>query len=209
MATATPTNLCFTCGKVIGRVKCEGCSKIFCVNDFEGHQQELSKQLEEVEVTRDLFRQSLTEKITDSRKHPLIEQVDKWENESINKVRHTAEELRQILIKHTAELNTKLEGRLSKLTDQLRLSREAKDFFETELNQWKVELEQMKNELIKPSSVTIRQDPTPLVTRINVKISGKILKIFLKVKIMYLLCYRDIWRAIHLNRTCKLKFIQN
>jgi hypothetical protein len=209
MATATPTNLCFTCGKVIGRVKCEGCSKIFCVNDFEGHQQELSKQLEEVEVTRDLFRQSLTEKITDSRKHPLIEQIDKWENKSINKVRQTAEEVRQILIKNIAELNTKLEDRLSKLTNQLRQSREAKDFFETELNQWRGELTQMKNELIKPSTITIRQGPAPLVAIINVEISGKILKILLKVKIIDLLCYRDIWTVTHLNCTCKLKFIQN
>ena len=199
MATATPANPCFTCGKLTGRVKCEGCSKIFCLNDFEGHQQELSKQLEEVEVIRDLFRQSLTEKITDSRKHPLIEQIDEWENESIDKVRQTAEEVRQILTKHTAELNTKLEDRLSKLTNQLRQSREAKDFFETELNQWKEELKQMKNELVKPSSVTIRQDPTPLVTRINVEISGKILNILVKVKIIVLLWYRDIWTEAHLN----------
>ena len=210
MATATLRNPCFTCGKLTGRVKCEGCSKIFCLNDFEGHQQELSKQLEEVEVIRDLFRQSLNDQITDSQKHPLIEQIDKWENKSINKIRQTAEEMRQLLIKHTTELNIKLEDRLSKLTNQLRQSRETKDFFETELNQWKEELKQMKNELVKPSSVTIRQDPTPLVTRINVEISGKFLKILFKVKItdllwqrrnshdnLFVVCYRDIRIATH------------
>jgi len=173
MATVVKKAPCSTCGKEKGGVKCEGCSKIFCLNHFDGHRQELSKELDEVEVTRDLFRQTLTEKTVEPQTHALIEQINEWENQSINEIRQAAQETRQILLKQTAGLNTKLEDKLNKLTEQLRQSREENDFFETDLNQWREELTQMTNELAKPSSITIRQDPTPLVTKIIVEISGK------------------------------------
>ena len=120
MATSNKIVACFTCGNETGRVRCEGCSKAFCLNHFQDHLQELSKQLDEVEVTRDLFRQSLTEKKAKPQKHALIEQINQWENEAINKVQQAAEEVRQILLTYTTELHTTMEDRLNKLTDQLR-----------------------------------------------------------------------------------------
>src|SRR5579871_4300524 len=105
MAAETGNTLCFACGKNKGRVRCEGCSKIFCLPHFDDHRQELSKQLDEVEVIRDLFRQTLTERMVESQKHPLTDQIDKWENESINKIRQAAEEARQILLKHTTKFS--------------------------------------------------------------------------------------------------------
>jgi chromosome segregation ATPase len=173
MATPGKKAPCSTCGKERGGVRCEGCSKIFCLNHFDGHRQELSKQLDELEVTRDFFRQTLTDKIAEPQKHALTEQINEWEYQSINKIRQAAEEARQILLKHTAELNTKLEDQLNNLTKQLRQSREEKDFHETDIDQWREELTGMANELAEPSSITIRQDPTSLVTKITVEISGK------------------------------------
>jgi len=117
MTTTAKKALCSTCGKGNGQVTCGGCSKIFCLKDFDGHRQELGKQLDEVEVTRDLFRQTLNEKRSEPQKHALIEQINQWENDSINKIRQAAEELRQISLKHIVELNTKLEDKLNKLTD--------------------------------------------------------------------------------------------
>jgi hypothetical protein len=172
MATARRKAPCFTCGKEKGGVKCEGCSKIFCLNDFADHRQELNKQLDEVEVTRDLFRQTLTDKEAEPKKHTLIEQIDNWETKSINKIRQAAEEARQTVLKHTAGLYTKIEDRLTKLTNQLQQSRQENDFFETDLTMWQEELTQMNNELTQPSSVRIRQDSIALVAKINIDILG-------------------------------------
>jgi hypothetical protein len=155
MATARRKAPCFTCGKEKGGVKCEGCSKIFCLTDFANHRQELNKQLDEVEVTRDLFRQTLTDKEAKPEKHTLIEYIDDWETKSINEIRQAAEEARQIVLRHTAGLYTKIEDRLTKLTNQLQQSRQENDFFETDLNMWQEELTQMNNELNQPSSVRI------------------------------------------------------
>jgi hypothetical protein len=174
MATANIKTLCSSCGKQNGRVTCEGCSKLFCLNDFNGHRQELGTQLDEIEVDRDLFRQMLTENVSKPQNHALMKQIDEWENESIKKIRQAAGEARQILIGHTAKLHTKLEEKLEMLTNALRQSRQENDFFEPNLNQWREKLVRMKNGLTKPSNVRIQNDSTPLVTKITVDILGKI-----------------------------------
>jgi hypothetical protein len=180
MATANLGTYCFACGKVQGRVKCEGCSRLYCVNHFQDHRQELKNQLDEVVVTRDLFRQSLDEKAADSQKHPLIQRINEWENESMNKIRQAASEARDIVLQHTAGINTKMEENLDKLTTQLRQSRQENDFFETDLNQWREEVTRMQDLMNKPLDITIRSGPTPLITKINVEISGEIFWILTK-----------------------------
>jgi chromosome segregation ATPase len=174
MATAAGRNRCVTCEKVKATSRCGGCLQEFCYNDFGHHRQELNKQLDEVEVTRDLFRQTLTDQTTDPQKHSLIQQINDWERDSIKKIRQTAEEARQTLIKHTIEHIGKVELDLTKLTDQLRQSREEDDFFETDLLHWNEELTRLTKELAKPSNVNLRQNSTSLINKISVDItSGK------------------------------------
>ena len=170
---ATGKNNCAICGKERRTVLCDGCLQTFCYNHLGEHRQELSKQLDEVEVTRDLFRQTLTKQTSQPRKHPLMKKIDEWERESIDKIRQAAEAARQLLSQHTKEHITEAEVQLNKLTDQLRQSRQDNDFVETDINQWKEELHKLKEELIKPSTITLEQDSTPLVFKINVQISGK------------------------------------
>ncbi|CAF3050010.1 unnamed protein product [Rotaria sp. Silwood2] len=148
MATATTDrNLCDTCGKAKGISKCEGCAKIFCYSHFGDHRQELNKQLDEVEVIRDLYRQTLTEQTADPQRDELVQQINHWESDSIKKIQETAE-----------------------LTDQLRQSHQENDFVETDLHQWKEQLEQLSREHTNPSNIILRQDLEPLVTKIYVDI---------------------------------------
>ena len=97
MVTLDKNPVCYTCGKGNGRVRCEGCSKLFCLNDFNGHRQELGSQLDEIETTRDLFRQALTEAVAEPQSHALIQKIDRWESESIKKIRLEAKEAKQRL----------------------------------------------------------------------------------------------------------------
>jgi chromosome segregation ATPase len=173
MATAaTNRNLCDACGKARGISKCEGCSKIFCYNHFGEHRQELNNQLDEVEVTCDLFRQTLTEQTTEPQKHTLVQQIDDWERDSIKRIRQTAKEAREMVLKHTTKHMSEIEVQLNKLTNQLRQSREENDFVETDLHQWKKQLTQLTKELATPSTIKLQQDSKPLVTKIYVDVSA-------------------------------------
>jgi hypothetical protein len=71
MTTANIKRICSFCTKENGRVRCEGCSKIF-FNDFNGHREELGIQLNEVEVGCDLFRQMLTENASKPQSNELM-----------------------------------------------------------------------------------------------------------------------------------------
>ncbi len=80
MTMAAKRAPCSMCGKENGRVTCEGCSKLFCYNDFDAHRQNLRTQLDETEVDRDVFRQILTDKIADPQNQAFIQQINEWEN---------------------------------------------------------------------------------------------------------------------------------
>jgi DNA repair exonuclease SbcCD ATPase subunit len=175
MATVGGRTRCVKCGKEKATSKCGGCLQDYCYNDRERHRQELSQQLDEVEVNRDLVRQTLTEQTTKSQKHSWIQTIDQWERDSIDIVRQAAEEARQLLFQHITRYDiNEMEMKLNKLTNQLRQSREENDFIETDLDQWKEELKQLSNELAKQSNITLRQESKPLVTKIYVDVpSGK------------------------------------
>ena len=155
MATATGKHHCVTCGKDRAAYKYEGCSQHFCFNHLAEHRQTLGKQLDEIEDKRNLFLQTLTEQQTNPQNHLLIQQVDEWERDSIKIIQQTAEEARQLLIEHTPIHINNIEVKLSKLTEQLKQTREENDFNEIILDQFKQKLKQLEEELRKPPSVSI------------------------------------------------------
>jgi hypothetical protein len=172
MTSANIKARCVTCGKERATSKCGGCLQDFCYKHLGDHRQDLSKQLDEIEVMRDLFRQTVNEQKSDAQKHSIIQQIDNWERNSIKKIHKTAEEARQLFRKHISVDFIQIESKLNKLTDQLRQSREEEDFFESDLRQWNKELIQLTEKLTKPSDITIKQEQTPLITKISVTVSS-------------------------------------
>jgi len=90
MATATGKTRCVICGKEKATFKCGGCLEEYCYNHLGDHRQELNKQLDQIEVNRDIFRQLLTEHTEEPNNHILIQQINKWEQNSIRKIQQTA-----------------------------------------------------------------------------------------------------------------------
>lgn len=173
MATATAVNRCTKCEKSNAILKCGGCSQDFCYKHVLEHRQELNKQLDDVEITRDSFRETLNEQTNKPQTHPLLEQVDQWEKESIDKIKRTAEETRKMLLSYTSEHTKEIEIQLNHLTNRLRQSREENDFVETDLAEWNKQLIKLKEELQQPSNIKLRYDSIPFVTKICAHLSCK------------------------------------
>jgi polyhydroxyalkanoate synthesis regulator phasin len=179
MATAVNRILCIKCDKENKAVfKCGGCLQDFCFIHGSDHRQHLGKILDEVVNTHDLFRQTLIEQTTDLKNHASMQEIDEWEHDSIKKIQQTAEEVRQLLLKHTTEHFTKIEVQLSNLTDQLQQSRTNDDFIETDLRRWKDELDRLREELTKKSNAPVRQSDLPCVTKIYVDLTGMYTAVF-------------------------------
>lgn len=145
-------------------LRCIGCLQEFCFNHFVEHRQQLSKQLDTIKQDCDLFQQGRNPQ-ADS----LIQQIDQWERESIEKIKQTAQEIRQSVLVHIHENITSIKDKVNQLAEQMKYSREQNSMNENCFNGWKEELEQMS----KPSNIFIQQTQTSLINQIQVQFSGK------------------------------------
>jgi hypothetical protein len=167
-AVKTSKEQCVKCATEESIVRCEGCEQLFCHKHLTDHQQKLSVQLDEIEASRDIFRQTLTEQMNNPNNHALIEQINQWEKESIQRIKQTAQQCREMLFQHTTTHFHQIEMNLNKLTDQLRHTRQEKDINEIGINQLKEKLTKLSEELQRPSNVSIQRDSTPLVNSISI-----------------------------------------
>jgi len=97
---------CATCGhKAAGIFKCEGCTQVFCRKHVNEHRDTLSQQLDEIVFEYDNLQQTIAENKNQQgnvRSNPLVQQIDRWENDAIEKIKKAAQEARQ----QVEELNT-------------------------------------------------------------------------------------------------------
>ena len=171
MAAAIGKTQCVSCGKEKIAYKCEGCSQTFCVNHLADHHRELGLRLDDVEHQRNVFRQKLTELTNDPQMQMLMQEIDQWEINSIALIQQTAEEARRILANHAAENIRKIEDKLVRLTEELKITRDENDFNELHINQFKEKLQELEEQLKKPSNISIRHDPSSFIGRISIAIA--------------------------------------
>ena len=117
MTTTIGKTHCGPCGKEKIAYRCEGCSQAFCVNHLADHHRELTLQFDDLEDQRNIFRQKLTEQTNDPERQILVQEIKQWESDSIDLIRQTAEEARQVLAKHATENIRKVEDNLTQLTE--------------------------------------------------------------------------------------------
>jgi chromosome segregation ATPase len=172
MAEAIGKTRCVICSKEKATLRCGGCLQEYCSKHLENHRQELNKQFDEIEVNRDLFRQTLTQQIEQPNNHLLIQEIDAWEQKSIKRIQQLAEETRQTVLKSLNQCIDRLENKLNNLTNQLRESRDEDDFNEINLRLFQGELDKLTYELSKPSNISIREDSALLINNISVDMSG-------------------------------------
>jgi chromosome segregation ATPase len=169
MATAAGKSRWITCGKK----EPAGCSQDCSYNHLTHYRQQLSQQLDQIEVNRDRLRQTLTDQTTDSKKYLLIEEIDEWEEDSIRIIQQTAEECRQLVIQHTTEHIHQIGANLMKLTDQMKELRQHNDLNEIDLEELQEKLIKLSEELDKPPNISIQHDSGSLVNKVSVVVSSR------------------------------------
>jgi hypothetical protein len=172
MATEISKAQCIKCGKERSTLKCAGCSQDYCYNHLTAHRQELSEQFDEIEMNRDLLRQTLNEQTNNPKQHLLIKQIDQWEKDSIQIIEQTAKESRELLFEYTTKSIHPIEINLTKLSDEMREIRTENDFNEIDLNQMKNKLTQLAKELDQSANVSVQQESASLINKISIVVSS-------------------------------------
>jgi hypothetical protein len=153
---------------------CRGCGKDFCMRHANEHRQDLGKEIDELTLDHDQFRQKLTEQATHSRYYLHIKQkIDRWEQQSIDKIHQVANDARKDLENKIEQYSTKLTEDLTKIANEIKQARSDDEFVETDIQEWIKQLNKLKNDLPKSPTLDIQHDQNahPLIEKIYIDIS--------------------------------------
>lgn len=159
---------CVVCDKETSTFNCGGCLQNFCRIDLDQHLETLSKQLEEHEDKCNELRQIHHELKNDLKEYAPIRIIREWEEESIRKVRETAEQCREKVYRHIDDM-MEMDERLSRLVVEMTQMREKNTFNEVDLNQCKQNLMYLAEELNQSPHVCIERENTAFINKITVR----------------------------------------
>ncbi|CAF1051606.1 unnamed protein product, partial [Rotaria sordida] len=173
MSTLNSTpKLCHRCTKDRLTSACDGCHVSFCVKHLTEHQQELYQTIDNISEENDSLKRELSQRGIEK---ILLEQIDTWEKETINKIRSTSKTARTDIKQLTEESTNRLISIMNKLSNELHKNQKDHQYIEDNLNRWTKQIEELKKELqIPPNIESFLEDDSTIVRLIKIKSSEKI-----------------------------------
>ena len=165
--------LCAKCGKQNGIMICDGCQSVFCSRHIAQHRQELSHRLEILMDDRHQFHENILRFTSESFQ---FQKIDRWEKDSIRKIRFCAETARNELREIIQQTKRRLKKVSQQMANHLVTSYKTDNFSENELNRWAKQLRDLRTELSSINTVELSEEKqSPLfMIRVNQKsISGE------------------------------------
>jgi hypothetical protein len=162
-------NSCMTCGTMTGIFSCRGCTKNFCLRHTTEHREQLQKSMNEIVYNYDQLKRNMKGQTAEQYQNILMEQVDQWEQRSIEKVRQLAEETRQELLVVVRERTDDLKEKIEQLKQQLDQARQDGGFYENDLRDWMERLNELQRTFIEQQTIKIDEDvaSAPFISRIS------------------------------------------
>ena len=118
MATSPiPKTVCILCEKMKVTYICQGCSNHFCIDHLLQHRNNIEREFDQLQTNHDQFRQQINDFQIDPTKHPIIELIDTWEQDSINKIKQHAQQYRTQFIDYSNSFLPKIEEKLNHLAE--------------------------------------------------------------------------------------------
>lgn len=168
MATVTSTIHCLNCDENDDICECKGCLQIFCYECFLNHRETINQRTNQFQNNCNLFRENLIDQKNDTNNLPSIEFINKWENESIDKIKNLANKYREKIINYTNKCIIDIENNLNNLSEQSKQIRKGNKLNENLLIQLIQKLEDLKKEFHQPSNLLIKQQSKSFINKINI-----------------------------------------
>ncbi|CAF0789752.1 unnamed protein product [Adineta steineri] len=168
MATANSRAKCSICNKANATCFCSGCSEGFCFQHLAEHQQILRRQLDEIINDHNQFQQKVIQQKQNPQNSSLIQQINEWETDSIEKIQQTAQQCRETLMKLTQKTINDVEKKFIELSEKLKEIHEENEFNEIDLKHFQSKLTQITKEFLQSSNISIRQDSQEFINKISI-----------------------------------------
>ncbi|CAF4141787.1 unnamed protein product [Adineta steineri] len=150
------SNQCSTCQKPTGIILCTGCDGYFCTKDFRGHREILFTEMEKLVEERNKVKEKINKPTNgNDTNNPLIEEINAWEKTTIEKVRQTAEQVRQQANHLMNSKSVKITNEFRSFSEELANMKETEDYVEHDLARLKQKIDQFNVDLTQLSQATI------------------------------------------------------
>ncbi|CAF4396524.1 unnamed protein product, partial [Adineta steineri] len=114
------------------------------------------------------FKQTINEQKQNPQNHLLIEEINQWEIESIDKIQQKAQEYRENVTKSLQTCINDVEMKFKDLDEQIKQTQKENEFNEINLNYLRNQLKEMTEELNNPSKISVKQDLKSLINKISI-----------------------------------------
>ncbi|CAF1361472.1 unnamed protein product [Adineta steineri] len=168
MAMTNSTTQCFTCNKDKITYLCDGCLKNFCLMDLTKHRQILNEELHHIINDYDQFKHRFNEQKPSLHDLSLIDQINQWEIDSINKIKQRAKDCIEIVIRSSQTVLNDIEKKFNELNKQLKQIHKENEFNEINFEYLRNELVKIREEYNNPPTTSIQLDSQPFTNDISV-----------------------------------------
>lgn len=155
MNTITQDILCMMCNKTASVAVCYGCQQSFCTKHFLKHRSNLADQMDDLQKKYEHFKQDLHR---DRFEQPLLSTIYAWEKKSMRKIQEIAEKARDDLRLWLDKTKARIYNSLEHITKKFAALEKSNNFTETDVHKWTKQLEELRNLLEKPSTISIVQE---------------------------------------------------
>lgn len=172
--SATTNPICCTICQVRGAAyDCAGCKQTFCLNHLTEHHREFERELNNIQDRRNNFLQLLNEQDQNPGTNSFVQQINRWERESIEKVQRTANEARELVIKHLHEHINETKTKLVELTEQIKPIQDANNYNEIHLKDFDKKLKELQGNFNRFSNISIQQQSNSFIKKLSVEVYNR------------------------------------
>jgi chromosome segregation ATPase len=152
MATS---NRCSECKKEMGLIHCTGCDAYYCMKDFKTHREKLYTKLDGVVEERNKLQDEINKAAQGvNQRSPLIDQINEWQEITIEKVKQIAAQTRQEVVQLLNSKRVKITTEFQTFSQELAHLKETENFVEHDLTRLTQMIEQFHQDIKQPIQPT-------------------------------------------------------
>lgn len=141
---------------------CTDCDKYSCRKDFKIHSEKIFTEMDKIVEERNRLHDEIINRIQHNDQHnPLIEQIDKWQNITIEKIKQVAAQVRQQAQQFFDAKWVKINTEFKSFSQELAHLKELQNYAEYDLTRLNQGISQFKQDLtqsIQPTNIVLHTE---------------------------------------------------